>query len=100
MELTQEQMNAIVKGYEAFPVALGAMTEQLNEMNGFLKSIVTKQEREDEEERKACDEEKLRKQVERELKKQLKKGDLISEESPSLRAKPQSEGQDTIEGGG
>lgn len=106
MELTQEQMNSIVKGYEAFPVALGAMTEQLNKMNGYLGSIVSKQKIDDDERVKEETEEKMRKQVEKELKKQLKNPDikkspdLIEEEAANIKAKPQSEAQETIEGGG
>lgn len=102
MELTQEQLDAVVKGYETMPVALGAITEQLNKMNQYLDYVMVKAKKEEEEEKKAVEEEKVRKQIEKELRKQLgikKSPDLIEEEAAKVKARPQHEAQEPIEGG-
>ena len=98
-ELTQDQMEQLVKGYEAMPVALAAVTEQLNKMNSYLGSIERKAQEEDEDEKKEKAEKVEKAKIEAAVKSLVKGEALVTGEAEKIPTPPQKEEQDPIEAG-
>lgn len=100
MEIDEKMANAIAKGYENFPIALKAVSEQLEKMNGLLDHMVSKQKAEDDEEEKKATEDKLLQRAVKELKKQgivVNKGEaLVTSDPAKITPQKQQETQPVI----
>jgi len=108
MEMDEKLMDSLTKSYEAMPIALKAVHEQLEKMNGFLGPLVAKQVAEEEAAKKKDEEEKLINRAVKSLKAQgyqiskaadipvVKAESLITGEAKKLPTPPQSQEQEPL----